>query len=444
MKKITAILLLIFLLSISVLALDEPEITSDYAIVYNIETGKTLYENDVDSIIYPASLTKIMTGLLACEYYEKQGGDFNVTVTETALEEVEGSTVKLKAGETVSFYDLIAAMCVGGGNDAAYVIAETVGGSVEKFVDMMNARAKEVGAVHTNYSNPGGYHSSYMLTTLRDQALICAEASKNSLLLEISSLIEYDMPENEVSKKRHFTNQNLLFDPNHWLRHYTPDTKGLNAGMTPQAGWCMSTVYKNDGLTDVVIVSGGKIENYEYHYVNDVKNLIKYARDGFAFTKVLDSGEVLHDIEVTLGEDKDRLILTSESEITALLPVDINVKEEITVKSEPLKDVCEAPIKEGDVFGSVKVYYGEEFLGEVNLVALTGVKRSFKLFVLDRIGKALSNVYVKSILLFLSSLLFAFLVVVFIHVSVKRRELRLARRRARMQNMSRARKTIKN
>jgi len=150
MKKAIVFLCLILILTINAFAVEEPEITSDYAIVYNIETGKTLYEKGINSIIYPASLTKIMTGLLACEYYEKQG-DFNVTVTETALEAVEGSNVKLKAGETVSFYDLIVAMAVGGGNDAAYVIAEAVGGSVDTFIEMMNERARNIGATHTSY-----------------------------------------------------------------------------------------------------------------------------------------------------------------------------------------------------------------------------------------------------------------------------------------------------
>ena len=443
MKKAIVFLCLILILTINAFAVEEPEITSDYAIVYNIETGKTLYEKGINSIIYPASLTKIMTGLLACEYYEKQG-DFNVTVTETALEAVEGSNVKLKAGETVSFYDLIVAMAVGGGNDAAYVIAEAVGGSVDTFIEMMNERARNIGATHTSYSNPSGFHSSYMLTTLSDQALICTEASKNELLLEITSLIEYDMPETNLSKKRHFTYQNLLFDPDHWLRHYTPDTKGFNAGMTPQAGWCMATVYKNDGLTDIVIVSGGSVENYTYHYINDVKSLIDYAKKGYAFTKVLDKGEVLHDIEVKLGDEKDRLILTSADEITALLPVGVNVKTDITVKSEPVKNVCEAPVKEGDTFGTVKVYYGEEFLGEVNLVALTGIKRSFKLLILDRIGKAISNMYVKAILIFLSSLAFAYLVFLYIRSAIRKRRERIAHHRARMQNMSHARKTLRN
>lgn len=443
MKKALVFLFLISILTVSVFAIDEPEIISKNAVVYNVETGKLLYEKDVNSIIYPASLTKIMTGLLACEYYGEKG-DFEITVTETALEDVEGSNVKLKAGETVSFYDLIVAMAVGGGNDAAYVIAETVGGSIDNFISMMNDRAKSIGALHTSYSNPSGFHSSYMLTTLYDQALICAEASKNELLLEISSLIEYDMAETNLSKKRHFTNQNLLFDPNHWLRHYTPDTKGFNAGMTPQAGWCMATMYKSDGLTDIVVVSGGSVEDYTYHYINDVKSLINYAKKGYAFTKVLDKGEVLHDIEVKLGADKDRLILTSADEITALLPVGIDVDTEITVVSKPTKNICEAPVKAGDVFGKVKVYHGDEFLGEVNLVALTGIKRSVKLLVLDRMGKAISNMYVKAIIIFISSLAFAFLVFAYIRIAIRKRRERIAQRRARMQNMTHARKSLKN
>jgi D-alanyl-D-alanine carboxypeptidase (penicillin-binding protein 5/6) len=447
MKKLTLIILfafVIFSFCTTAEELDMPELDADYALVYNLETQKALYEKNADSIIYPASLAKIMTGLLACEYYTAVGNpNLTVTVTDTALANVEGNKMGLLVGETVLFYDLIAAVMVGSANDAAYVVAETVGGTVDNFVDMMNERAKELGATHTNYANPSGYHSSYMLTTLRDQSLICAAAAKKELLLELSSLVEYEMPKTDVSKKRIFTNQNLLFDSNHWLRHYTPGTKGLNVGMTTQAGWCLATVYDDDGLTNIVLVSGGSVDGFDYLYLKDAKNIIKYTSEAYAFAKVLDKGEMLHDVEVKLGEDKDRLILTTESEITSLLPISIDVEKDIRIESELSNTVFEAPIKEGDKFGVVKAYYGDELLGEVNLVALTSVKRSFKLLIFDRIGKVFSNKYVKAILWFLSSLMFAAIVAFFIYACIKRRRYKIAQRRARAQNVTHARKTVR-
>ncbi len=436
----TLVLLSIFCLT----ALAEaPEIDAKYGIVYNLEADKPLFEKDVDSIIYPASLTKIMTGLLACEYYDERGGvDFEVTVSEAALENVEGNKIGLKAGETVSFYDLIVAVMVGSGNDAAYVIAETVGGSLDGFVAMMNERAATVGATHTTYSNPSGFHSSYMLTTLRDQALICAEASENNTLLKISSLVDYTMPETDLHKKREFTNQNLLFDPSHWLRHYTPDTQGFNAGMTQQAGWCLATLHDNDGLNNVVIVAGGSVDGFEYNYINDAKALIDYSKEAYAFTKVLDKGRILHDVDVKLSEDKDRLILTAKNDVSALLPIDVDTARDIRLESELYNSVYEAPINEGDTFGVVRAYYGDELLGETALVALTDVKLSIKLLIVDRIKSFFKNAYVSSIFKLVGSILFAFIVSVFITVCIKRRKIRLEKMRARAQGVTRARKTV--
>ncbi len=443
MKRLLLIALVVLsVLSVTALA-QIPEIDASYGIVYNLETDKALFEKDADSIIYPASLTKVMTGLLACEYYDARGGnDFDVTVSETALENVEGNKIGLKAGETVSFYDLIAAVMVGSGNDAAYVIAETVGGSLEGFVDMMNERALSLGAIHTTYSNPSGFHSSYMLTTLRDQALICAAASENNTLLKISSLVEYTMPETDLHRKREFTNQNLLFDPNHWLRHYTPNTQGFNAGMTQQAGWCLATLHDNDGLNNVVIVAGGSVDGFEYNYINDVKTLIDYSEKAYAFTKVLEKGRILHDVDVKLSDDKDRLILTSESDVSALLPIDVDLDLDIRLESELYGDVYEAPIDEGDSFGVVRAYYGDELLGEAELIALTDVKLSIKLLVIDRIKSFFKNVYVSAVFKLLGSLVFAFFVGVFVYVCVKRRKLRLEKMRARAHGITRARKTV--
>jgi len=421
---------------------EKPEIDSRYGIVYNVETGKVLFDKGSNSIIYPASLVKIMTGILACEYYEAEGGDLTVTVTESALEGVQGNKIGLKPGEEVPFYDLIVATLIGSGNDAAYVIAETVGGSVEGFVSMMNKRAEEIGALHTSYANPSGFHSPYMLTTLFDQALICTEASASKLLLDITSMISYEMPATNMAKKRTFTNQNLLFDYNHWLRHYTPNTRGLNVGMTNEAGWCMATVFDNDGLTNIVIVSGGNVKSYDYIYMNDVKKMMKYSADGFAFFEVLPKSEVLHDVKVSLGNDKDRMILVSKDKITALLPVGVDIENDVVLESSLKGEVFEAPIRAGEVFGSVSAYYGGEFLGESALVATTNVEQSTSLLVFDRIGRFFSNAYVKSILIFLSSVIFLLLTFVFIKVSVKRRRLRDARLR-RAHSVGHARKEVK-
>ena len=127
-----------------------PEISADFAGVYNVESGEMLFSKNSNTIIYPASLVKIMTATLALEYYNTVSPN-EVTVTESALATLKGNNIDLEAGEKVSFYDLVAAVAVGGANDAALVIAETVSGSVDSFVKKMNSKAKALGAVNTKF-----------------------------------------------------------------------------------------------------------------------------------------------------------------------------------------------------------------------------------------------------------------------------------------------------
>lgn len=443
-KLIVLILALLCFLSVGVLADGEEfDVDAKHAAVYNLEQKKMLFEKEANTIIYPASLVKIMTGILACDYYEARGGkDFTVTVSAEALLNVTGNKMGLQAGESVSFYDLICALLVGSANDAAYVIAQTVGGSVENFVSMMNDRAAKLGANNTCYANPSGYHSPYMYTTLFDQALICAHAAEKNLLLEISSLVSYEMSETDMSDKRRFVNQNLLFDKTHWLRHYTPNTQGLNVGMTNEAGWCLATVYDNDGLTNIILISGGTVEKFDYHYLNDAKALIEYTSDSYDFITLLDSNKAMCDVEVELGRDKDRLLLATSRDITVLLPDSIDKDADVKIEYNLSKETFRAPIEEGEVFGEVRAFYKDELVGSVELIATTDIEMSIPLYIIDKISSFFDIPLVKAIVRLILSLVFAFGCAAFIYVNVKRREHRQARRRALAKNVSHARKNI--
>lgn len=442
MKKIFALaVLLTFLLSFTAFAdnVQLPEIDSSYAVVYNTQSEKYLYDKKSSSIIYPASLTKIMTGLIACEYYSEHG-NVTVTVTESALKDVQGNKVGLKAGEQVYFYDLIAALLVGSGNDAAYVIAETVGGTVDGFIEIMNEKAASLGMNNTNYSNPGGYHSPYMYTTLKDQVLLCTKTVENSVFMNISSLIKYDMPSTNLCAKRTFTNSNLLFDPNHWQRYYTENTSGFNVGMTSEAGWCMATSYDNDGQCEIIIVSGGKVDGYDQIYLEDVKKLIEYSSNAYSYVKIVDSKDAKLEVPVRLSADKDSLILATEKEMVALLPNGVDVSSEVTLETTLYRETFDAEIKAGEVFGKLSAYYEGELIGEVNLVALTSIKRSTWLWLVDIADKFFSNPYVKSTLLFLPSVAFALFTGFFIRFCIKKRRRAVMIHRAKLKNIHYAKK----
>lgn len=439
------IFILTALLSFSAFAEEdtEPVITADYACVYNVESGEMLYTKSANTTVYPGSLVKIMTAVLSLEHYENNKySNTEITVTESALEQLKGNNIKLKAGETVSFYDLIAAVTIGGANDAAYVLAETVAGSVDKFVEMMNKKAKELGALNTKFANPTGFHSPMMYSTLSDLAKICEWANKNTSFMTLSSTLTYTMPATNMSKERTFTNSNLLLDPSHWLRHYKKGTSGMNVGMTNEAGYTLATVYNNDGQTNIVIIVGGKVDGWDYHYFNEAVSLIDYTSVSYEYRKLVSRDMPVFDMKVLYGKDTDHVLLATKNEVTALLPngaLDSDITSDYTVVSEEIS----APISKGAEMGTYNVYYQGKLVATVPLVAQGSIKRDYFSFISGKIKIFFSLEIVKSVIFLIVSItVFASVIAFIVHYYRKKRRIE-QEREERMRRLSRARRTIK-
>lgn len=186
MKKIRLLpifLLMVLLVSIlapQALALEAPELTSTAGILVDMDSGRVLFEKNADQKAYPASLTKVMTVLVAVEAVEK--GEFSltdsVTASDSCLEGMvdDGSTAGIVPGETMSLKDLLYCALLASANEACNVIGEYIGGTVSGFVDMMNARASELGCTGTHFANTHGLPDDNHYTTARDMALIYREA----------------------------------------------------------------------------------------------------------------------------------------------------------------------------------------------------------------------------------------------------------------------------
>ena len=438
MKKLIFALLVLLLLPHLALANEEIEISADFAGVYNVESGEMLYSKNSNTIVYPASLVKIMTSVLALEYYEKNG-DLEVTVTESALATLKGNDIDLEAGEKASFYDLVAAVTVGGANDAALVVAEKISGSVEAFVDMMNDKAKKLGALNTNFDNPTGFHSPYMYTTVEDMAKICAWANENKAFMTLSSLTEYEMRETNTHKKRVFTNSNLLLDPTHWLRHYVEGTKGMNAGSTAEAGYTLATVYNNDGQTNIIILIGGKVNGWDYYYFDDAKKLIGYTSVSYQYKDLVEKDKPIADIKILYGKDTDHVLLTTKGPVSALLPEDAS-EEDITTDYKITKTDFRAPVKKGEEWGVLTVYYQGKAVETVALVTQNTIKRDYFLFLTGIISNFFKLDITKGVVYFLLSTLFLASVIAYIAVYYRRQrelERRRAEKRAKLKNAKR-------
>ena len=360
----------------------EPDITAKGAILVDIDTDTILYRKYVDEQCKPASLTKMLTLLVA---YDATVGhqDELVTVTNTMLNVPEGSSLaNLVAGDRISIYDLFYAMMLPSGNDAARTLAITVAGSEGAFAEMMNAKAAELGMKNSHFTNSHGFEAENHYTTAYDLYLIARAISNRPELVQIFSTVSYKAtiyPKDQSDPvTRTYTNTNSMINPK--SSDYVEGAKGIKTGYTSQAGNCLATYYEKDGRRLIVVTVGNHEKNRRFI---DNGLLINYGIKKvktFDMVSVLTSGEYIVDVENTSLEDEangrlklylepgknDKLLLTKYTDEAEAL----QAMSGITVRCP----VVTAPVKMGDYVGNVEFVYNNEVLYSVRATAARSVE----------------------------------------------------------------------
>ena len=232
------------------------------AILISGDTGEVIFQKDADIIRFPASTTKILTVLLGIMFVE----DLNmiVTVSETAVMIPEdSSSMHLQAGEEIPFIDVLYGTMLLSGNDGANVIAETVSGSIPRFVDLMNETAAAYGCENTHFVNPHGYHDPNHFSTARDIALIARIAMQNDVFRQIASATTYTIARTNKQRARTITTKSSYMltgteeNPN---KYFYPYATGIKTGSHSQAGYCFvgSAEKNNVDLISVVMFTGNR------------------------------------------------------------------------------------------------------------------------------------------------------------------------------------------
>ncbi|MBD2863755.1 D-alanyl-D-alanine carboxypeptidase [Paenibacillus oceani] len=240
-------------------------IQASHALVIDAANGKTLYSKNERERAYPASTTKILTGLLALELGKP---DELVTVgEEVAPEDPEESRAGLRPGQRLKLFDLVEAALLPSGNDAARSIAVYIGRKAAgnpklgireaqlEFVKLMNKRAKKAGATHSNFVNATGLHERKHYSTAQDLALIAKEAMNNKLFRQAVQPASYTaavQTSANPSAKLQLTNTNLLLQPGG--ANYLKEATGIKTGFTDQAGYCLVSSASKDGKQVIVVV----------------------------------------------------------------------------------------------------------------------------------------------------------------------------------------------
>ena len=387
MKKTNKVLIAIIIIFIVVLqnykvyADDELSVNAKAGIIVETNTGKTIFEKNSAEQNYPASVTKILTAILVIENCNLND---EVTASDTAISNIPSGYViaPISVGEKMSVEDLLYALMLKSANDAAYVLAEHVGGSIDGFSEMMNNKAKEIGCKNSHFVNPNGIHNKDHYTTAYDMYLISNYAMKNETFAKIVSTYEYTLPvTNKYNKRdRVMKNTNEFINPK--SSYYNEAVNGIKTGTTIQAGNCLITSVSKDGLNFINVVLGAETANSKF---SETKKMINYSFDNYTLTKMHEKNDVIKTLEVEKAtEETKNLDILISDEITVMNNKKITadeIKPEIIINEQII-----APITKGQELGTIK-YKVEDIEYSAKLLAANDVqKRTYYKEIIIAIG----------------------------------------------------------
>lgn len=315
---------------------------SETAILIEASTGKILFEKEKDKKMAPASMTKIMTMLLAMEAIEngKLNLDDDVLISKRA-QSMGGTQIYVEAGSNVKVHDLLKGIGIASANDAAVAIAEKIGGTVENFVNMMNERARVLGCKNTTFKNPHGLDEEGHLTTAYDMALMARELVKHELAVKISSTFEEYIT---VSGENHW-----LVNTNKLVKFYK-GIDGLKTGYTDKAGYCLTaTMNKNNMRLISVVMKSNTKDNRS----SDTIGMMEYGYSMYGSETILNKKDYSGTINIKGSENRNyKYYLDNDVKII----VDKDRKDIKYTTEVKLNDV-KAPIEKGSKVGELILKY---------------------------------------------------------------------------------------
>ncbi|MDI6601472.1 MAG: D-alanyl-D-alanine carboxypeptidase family protein [Thermoanaerobacteraceae bacterium] len=329
---------------------EDIDISAPSAALIDFNTGQILYEKNANQKMYPASITKILTAIIALE---NSNLNEQVTAGDDVLN-VDGNKIYISPGETLSMKDLVYSLLIASANDSAIVIADHIGGSIKGFTDIMNKKAAEIGAKNTNFTNPNGLHEDNHYTTARDMALIARYAMQNETFRNIVTTAKYTIqPTNKFDKVRELYCENKLLKN---TKYKYEGADGIKTGYTIKANQTLVASATRDGHRIIAVIMGAKgTKVWE-----DAIKLLDY---GFANYKLVSLNEKNQTI-TTMKLDDLEIALKTDDKFEATVP---SGAEDITKKINISEDVS-FPIQAGAVLGKLEYYIGDKLIGHVNLI----------------------------------------------------------------------------
>ena len=355
-KRIPALLLaLLCCLPLPVHAVELP-VEAKAALLMEKETGQVLFAKEEQQRLEPASVTKIMTLLLTMEAISRGELRYEDTVTVSKnAASMGGSQVYLSEGEQITVEELLKAVCVSSGNDAAVALAEQVSGVTELFVQQMNNRAKELGMVDTCFLNPTGLPAEGHVTSAYDIALMSRE-----LILRHPDLRRFTTIWMDTIRGGEFG----LSNTNKLIRFYEGAT-GLKTGSTDAAGYCISATAERSGMELIAVVLGGETSQQRFE---DAKTLLNYGFSTYALADVTPAERQI--VPVKLGRAPSVEAVLEAGKLLVGKGQAGSLSQTVTLREDLV-----APVEKGQTVGTLTVQCGDATLAELPLTAADTVER---------------------------------------------------------------------
>ena len=427
-------------------ALDDPVLAAEAVILADLDTGEILYSKNMDQSRSPASLTKIMTAMLAFEAVENGQCTMDDIVTagadcRTGMGE-DSSTAGIQPGEQMSFRDLIYCALIQSANESCNIIATYLSGSIGAFVEQMNAKAAEIGCTNTHFVDPNGL-SSENRTTAYDLYLISREAVRHQEFMAICNTPYYEIAPTNMADTRTMNNSNALISAGsvYGSGYLYEGASGVKTGYTRAAGYCLiSTAERNDiRALAVVLGCGGQLNTGDEDFFNFVStiDLYDWLFENFSHRTLLSSTEFFQKVDIALAQGDGGAILHPERDVTALLPNDIPA-ESISTSVTIYDDKLVAPIAAGTPLGEVRILVEGVDHGIIPLINSSDIEMSKFEYIKMQLKNFFSKGWVITVIVIILVLLAIYLILVARYRRLRRRHLRERRRAEEQRRRQRA------
>ena len=413
------------------------ETSCDALLLVNLDTNTAVYEKNADKRREPASLTKIMTYIVVDENVPDPDNT-TVTISQKIQDELLGTGSSLsgiKVGDVLTVTQLLYCMMIPSGNDAALALADFVGnGDVQSFVDMMNEKAAELGCEDTHFMNPHGLHDDQHYTTARDMAVVTQYAMMLPNFMEITSQTSatyQPVGGPEAGQTRTLITTNRLIHKNMDPQYYYAYAEGIKTGSHNQAGYCLVSRATRNGASYLCIALGSPMVDEAGNRITvhgeaaDSKNLYEWAFSNLGFRTIATTEDAVTEIDLEFAWNQDKLLLVPQEDFTTILPNDISSSSILATPDIP--ESVEAPVKKGDVIGTVTYSYADQTLATLNLVAGESVERSELLKSADTVKDIVTSGWFLAIVGIILFLLLVYIVLALIY-NRKKKKLRKVRK----------------